>query len=69
MSGSRGGLCANSGKMPISRYKKKTLERADSLGTAINRYTDSEHSCLSQIMPIQQRTQTDITTILMIQIP
>jgi len=61
MSGSRGGLCANSGKMPISRYKKKTMAREDSLDTAINRYTNSEHACLSQNMLTQQRAQTDIT--------
>jgi hypothetical protein len=60
MSGFLGGLCADSGKMSVSRYKKKNLAREDSLDRAINGYTDSEHDRLSQIMPIQQRTQSNI---------
>ena len=53
MSGFRGRLCADSGKMPVSRDKKKNLAREDSLDRAINRYRNSEYGRFSQIMPIQ----------------
>ena len=36
------------------------MGREDSLDTAINRYTDSEHARFSRNMPIQQRSQIDI---------